>query len=59
MLSNGARPDDEVLELAAAQHGTAVIVSPLDTYVSARMITLAAPCSELMENDPLIVASAD
>jgi manganese-dependent inorganic pyrophosphatase len=30
-----------------------VIVSPLDSYVSGRMITLAAPCGALMERDPL------
>ncbi len=40
VLSNGAQPDPGVLELAR-QKGTAVITSPLDTYVSARMITLA------------------
>ena len=52
VLSNGSTPDDEILELAQ-EHGTAVIVSPLDTYVSGRMITLAAPCRALMERDPL------
>ena len=57
VLANGARPDDEVLELARKKQ-TAVVVSPLDTYVAARMITLAAPCRELMENDQ-IVASTD
>ena len=30
-----------------------MIVSPLDSYVSGRMITLAAPCSALMEREPL------
>ena len=43
VVSNGARPADDVLALAR-ERGTAVIVSPLDTYVSGRMITLAAPC---------------
>jgi manganese-dependent inorganic pyrophosphatase len=57
VLANGARPDDEALKIAR-QKGTAVVVSPLDTYVAARMITLAAPCRELMENDQ-IVASTD
>ncbi len=57
VLANGARPDDEVLALAR-EKGTAVVVSPLDTYIAARMITLAAPCRELMENDQL-VASTD
>ena len=55
VASNGARPTDAVVELAA-KHDTAVIVSPLDTYVSARMITLAAPCSAFME-DPLTVTT--
>jgi manganese-dependent inorganic pyrophosphatase len=32
-----------------------VIVSPLDSYVSGRMITLAAPCRAFMEADPLTV----
>jgi len=57
VISNGGRPDEEVLEIAR-QKGTAVVISPLDTYVAARMITLAAPCRELMENDQ-IVASTD
>jgi manganese-dependent inorganic pyrophosphatase len=57
VLANGAKPDDEVLARAREKQ-TAVVVSPLDTYVAARMITLAAPCRELMENDQ-IVASSD
>ncbi len=56
VASNGATPDPEVLELAA-ERGTAVVLSPLDTYVSARMITLAAPCHAFMEKDPLTVTT--
>jgi manganese-dependent inorganic pyrophosphatase len=52
VLSNDARPTEEVLELARS-HRVAVAVSPLDSYVSGRMITLAAPCRALMEPDPL------
>ncbi len=52
VLSNSSTPTDEILELAR-EHGTSVIVSPLDSYVSGRMITLAAPCEALMERDPL------
>ncbi len=52
VLSNGARPTDAILELAR-ERGTSIVVSPLDTYVSARLITLAAPCSAVMEDDPL------
>ncbi len=58
VLSNGAKPSDAVLQLAR-ERGTAIIVSPLDTYVSGRMITLAAPCSALMEGDPLTVTTED
>jgi len=54
VASNSSKPSDEVLELAR-EHGTAVVVSPLDTYVSGRMITLAAPCSAFMESDPLTI----
>jgi manganese-dependent inorganic pyrophosphatase len=56
VVSNGSTPPSEILELARGR-GAAVIVSPLDTYVSARMITLAAPCHALMEKDPLSVTS--
>jgi manganese-dependent inorganic pyrophosphatase len=58
VLSNDSRPEDEVLNLAS-ERGTAIIVSPLDTYVSGRMITLAAPCSALMDSDPLVVTRED
>jgi manganese-dependent inorganic pyrophosphatase len=54
VLSNSAPvPDDALAE--ARQRGTAIVVSPLDSYVAGRMITLAAPCSALMESDPLTV----
>jgi manganese-dependent inorganic pyrophosphatase len=58
VLSNGSRPEPEVFDLAR-ERGAAIIVSPLDTYVSARMITLAAPCGALMERDPLTVSRED
>jgi manganese-dependent inorganic pyrophosphatase len=54
VLSMGAKPSDEVLELAR-ERGTVVIVSPLDSYVTGRMITLSAPCRALSESDPLTV----
>ena len=54
VTSNSSRPTDEVLALAR-EHGVAVVVSPLDTYVTGRMITLAAPCSAIMESDPLTI----
>jgi manganese-dependent inorganic pyrophosphatase len=58
VTSNGTRPAEEVLALAR-ERGTAVIRSPLDSYVTARMITLAAPCHGLMDPDPLTVSPDD
>ncbi len=51
---NGIKPGDEVLA-AAREHGRTVVVSPLDSYVSSRMITLAAPCRALVDREPLTV----
>jgi manganese-dependent inorganic pyrophosphatase len=58
LVSNGHMPDDEVLKLAR-ERGTAVVVSPLDSYVCGRLTTLAAPCSSLMDTDPLTVRGND
>jgi manganese-dependent inorganic pyrophosphatase len=56
VLSNGSTPSQAALT-AARERGTALIVSPLDSYVCGRMITLAAPCRALMEGDPLTVTT--
>ena len=58
VLSNGSQPPPATVELAR-EHGTALVVSPLDTYVSGRMITLAGPCRAFMEDDPLTVTRED
>ncbi len=58
VVSNGRRPGDDVLALAA-EHGTAVVVSALDSYVTSRMITLSAPCRALMDAEPLVVRPDD
>jgi manganese-dependent inorganic pyrophosphatase len=58
ITSNGTVPGDEILALAESS-GAAVVSSPLDTYVSARMVTLAAPCLGLMDSDPLTVGRDD
>ncbi len=58
VLSNDMRPEAEILDLAAKQ-GATVVVSPLDSYVSSRMITLAAPCRALADTDPLTVDRDD
>ena len=56
VLSNRTRPSPEVFELAR-ERGSSVIVSPLDSYVSGRMITLAAPCHAFMEPEPLTITT--
>jgi manganese-dependent inorganic pyrophosphatase len=58
VTSNGTRPDDDILALAQ-EHGTAVVTSPLDSYVTSRMITLSAPCRALMDTQPLVVRPDD
>jgi manganese-dependent inorganic pyrophosphatase len=57
VLSNDSKPDSETVELAR-ERDTVIISSPLDTYVSGRMVTLAAPCAALMEREPLTISSA-
>src|ERR687895_1177686 len=54
VVSNGVRPDEEVLEMAE-ERGTTVVLSPLDSYVTSRMIQLSVPCWEVMSEDPLTV----
>jgi manganese-dependent inorganic pyrophosphatase len=58
VISNGTAADEDILELARA-HSSAVVASPLDSYVTARMITLSAPCRSLMDRDPLVVGRED
>jgi manganese-dependent inorganic pyrophosphatase len=58
LISNGVAPSDEILKLAREQ-GTAVVLSPLDSYVCGRMTTLAAPCSALMDTAPITVRGND
>lgn len=57
-ISNGVRPDEEILELAR-EKGTTVILSPLDSYVTSRLIQIAVPCWEIMSENPLTVHPDD
>jgi manganese-dependent inorganic pyrophosphatase len=54
VVSNGADPEPETLE-RAQETGIPVVTSPLDSYVTGRMITLSAPCRALMDPEPLTV----
>ncbi len=58
VVSNGVRPEDEVLEMAR-ERGTAVVLSPLDSYVTSRLIQLSVPCWEVMSENPLTVHPDD
>jgi manganese-dependent inorganic pyrophosphatase len=58
VTSNGTIPDARILAMAR-EHGTAVVVSRLDSYVTSRMVTLSEPCHALLEGDPLTVGSND
>ena len=52
------RPPEEVVEAARAARVN-LIVSPLDSYVSARMIQLAVPVGRIMDAEPLTVGPDD
>jgi manganese-dependent inorganic pyrophosphatase len=58
VVSNGVRPEDEVLEMAR-EKGTVVVLSPLDSYVTSRLIQLSVPCWEVMSENPLTVHPDD
>ena len=58
LTSNDTAPAPDLLALAE-QRGTAIVTSPLDSYVTSRMVTLSAPCRGLMDRDPLVVRPDD
>jgi manganese-dependent inorganic pyrophosphatase len=58
VVTNGTSVHERVLDLAR-QRAIPVVASPLDSYVTARMITLSAPCRALMDREPLAVGPDD
>ena len=58
VVSNGVRPEDEVLQMAG-ERGTSVVLSPLDSYVTSRLIQLSVPSWEIMSERPLTVHPDD
>jgi manganese-dependent inorganic pyrophosphatase len=54
IISNGVPPDEDILAFAS-ERGTAVVLSPLDSYVTSRLIQLSVPCWEVMSENPLTV----
>ncbi len=53
-----ARPDDEVVELAR-RGGTGIILSPLDSYVTGRLVSQSVPAREVMGRNPLTAEHDD
>jgi manganese-dependent inorganic pyrophosphatase len=58
IISQGHVAAPEV-RVAAEASGTAIVRSPLDSYVTGRMVQLAVPCSSVMDPEPLTVAGED
>ncbi len=58
ITSNGMPPADGIRELAR-ERGARIIISPLDSYVSCRMVTLASPCEGMADRSPLTVDPDD
>src|ERR671928_132464 len=58
VLSHGIDLGDDLLAVAA-ERDAAVVVSPLDSYVTARMMQLAVPCGAVMNREPLTAAPDD
>lgn len=51
-------PTDEVLELAEKQ-GVGVVVSPLDSYATGRMVSLSVQAREVMSRDDVLTTDPD
>ncbi len=51
-------PDDDVVELAR-KSGTGIVLSPLDSYVTGRLVSLSVPVREVMSRDPLVCEPDD
>jgi manganese-dependent inorganic pyrophosphatase len=58
VVSNGVHPEDEVVQMAE-ENGTTIVLSPLDSYVTSRMIQLSVPSWEVMTENPLTVDPED
>jgi manganese-dependent inorganic pyrophosphatase len=58
VVSNGVYPEDEVVRMAE-KNGTTIVLSPLDSYVTSRMIQLSVPSWEVMTENPLTVDPED
>jgi manganese-dependent inorganic pyrophosphatase len=53
-----SQPDTDVVELARAK-GTGIVLSPLDSYVTGRLVSLSVPVREVMSRNPLVCEPDD
>ncbi len=58
VTSNDVPASEEIRELAR-ERGVCVVTSPLDSYLTSRMISLAAPCEAMIDREPLTVQRDD
>src|SRR5262249_1718447 len=58
VTTSEGRPDPAVGELAR-RAGTGVVVSPLDSYVTGRLVSQSVPVREVMSRDPLTTEPDD
>ena len=58
VIPYGLRPDPEIIELARSK-GTGIVMSPLDSYVTGRLVSLSVPVREVMTRDPLTAEPDD
>jgi len=58
VVSHGSQVEEEILE-EARRRGIGVVTSPLDSYVTGRLIGLAVPCRAIMSDDPPSVSPDD
>src|SRR3954464_12781826 len=58
VTSYDTEPGEDLVALAR-EHDAAVIVSPLDSYVTGRMVQLAVPCATVMSREPLTASPDD
>ncbi len=58
VMTYETRPDDDVMALAE-ENGVGVVLSPLDSYVTGRMVSQAVPVREVMSRNPLTAEADD
>jgi manganese-dependent inorganic pyrophosphatase len=58
VIPYGLRPDADIVALAK-EKGTGIVMSPLDSYVTGRLVSLSVPVGEVMTREPLLADPDD